>query len=76
MARTNSSGGGLPYEKEGDTRRKIRIELFNRVQSGCGFIRTLKVSTPTQYDDILCLFVNYIIYRDFLTYIPKRYRNR
>ena len=28
MARTNSSGGGLPYEKEGDTRRKIRIELL------------------------------------------------
>ena len=34
LARTNSSGGGLPYEKEGDTRRKIRIELLKESSLG------------------------------------------
>ena len=34
MARTNSSGGELPYEKEEDTRRKIRIELLKESSLG------------------------------------------
>ena len=34
MTRTNSSGGGRPYEKEGDTRRKIRIELLKESSLG------------------------------------------
>ena len=39
MARTNSSGGGLPYEKEGDTRRKIRIELLKESNLGVALFK-------------------------------------